>query len=709
VTERFERCGEPYGNRWEYMRELFLALDYRLYLYYNYHRWIGPNSKLRDMLGVVVSPEEFEHNLETAAPDSLYDRVPEDAADELRLAEDSIRMRLRETPERYPIRRVFERFCADEFERGCVVLACAGELQAKYAKMFGYLQDDITKKYAGVWLAVGLYMPSGGIAEEYAQRFREGDAFVSLFDRGALDEGVLKLRGFVLDYIISGKPRPPKGFELFDGAADGVGELVTGGAVAERIDGAAGAELDSPFVQITGAAGSGRRFQLKHWAVRSGRSCLFADVSAAGADAAEDGAVMARLFGAHLCLHSFEKEREVGQGEDARTEEYLELGKLDAADGVTFLITGKQRRFDGVNTAVNIETPSPDSSERLRLFTHYMGDVELGADVSLPELAEMYALEPAQIKNAAEQADALVKSGEAADRRAMQTICASQASHNLDKLATRLAPRYSWDDIALPKRQLDLLRQACTHVTQRYRVFSEWGFADSLSYGKGLSILLSGPPGTGKTMCAQIIAGELNLALYRINISKIVSKYIGETEKNLAAVFSEAKKTGCILFFDECDAIFGKRSEVKDSHDRHANIEVAYLLQQIEEHDGVTLLSTNLGQNIDAAFMRRITYLVAFPFPDAEARREIYMKTLPERLPVSGGVDWGYMAEKFKLSGGHIKNIVLSAAFAAADEGTELNMRHLLISAVREMKKNDIVVVREDFREYADLVFGELE
>jgi ATP-dependent 26S proteasome regulatory subunit len=709
VTERFEKYGEPYGSRWEHMRELFLTLDYRLYLYYNCHRWIGPNSKLRDMLGVVVSPEEFEHNLETAAPDSLYNRVAEDAADELRLAEDSIRMRLRETPGTYPIQRVFERFCTDEFERGCVVLACAGEIQVKYAKMFGYLQDDISKKYAGVWLAVGLYMPSGGIAEEYAQRVRAGDAFVSLFDRGALDEGMLKLRGFVLDYIISGEPRPPKGFELFDGAADGVGELVTGGAVAERIDGAAGAGLDSAFVQITGAAGSGRRFQLKHWAVRSGRACLFADVSAAGADAAEDGAAMAKLYGAHLCLHSFEREREVGQGEDARTEEYLELGKLGAADGVTFLITGKQRRFEGVNTAVNIEVTSPDSSERLRLFTHYMGAVELGGDVSLPELAEMYALEPSQIKNAAEQADALIRAGEAADKRAMQTICASQASHNLDKLATRLAPRYSWDDIALPKRQLDLLRQACTHVTSRYRVFSEWGFADSLSYGKGLSILLSGPPGTGKTMCAQIIAGELNLALYRINISKIVSKYIGETEKNLEAVFSEAKKTGCILFFDECDAIFGKRSEVKDSHDRHANIEVAYLLQQIEEHDGVTLLSTNLGQNIDAAFMRRITYLVAFPFPDADARREIYIKTLPERLPVSDGVDWSYMAEKFKLSGGHIKNIVLSAAFAAADEGTELNMRHLLISAVREMKKNDIVVVREDFREYADLVFGELE
>jgi hypothetical protein len=711
MTGEPTKCGEPYMSRAEYMRELFTTLDYKLYLHYNLNMWIGPNSRLRDMLGVVVSPEEFEHNLELMAPESLYDRASEDAMEELKFAEDNIRLRLRETDETFPIQRVFESFCRDEFERGCVVLACAGEIQAKYSKLFGYLQDDITKKYAGIWLAVELCMPSGGMAEEYARRFRAKDAFVSLFDRGALDDGLLRLRGFALDYIVTGERRPPHGFELFDGAADDVGELVTGQAVAERIDGAAGAGLDSPFIQLIGANGSGRRFQLRHWAVRNGQRCLFADLSAAGADAVEDGAVMARLYGAHLCLHSFERERETGSGDETRKEEYPEPVGLDAArghGGATFLLTHKPERFAGINTAIDIEVPSPGPSERLRLFEHYMGGVKSG-DVSLSELAEMYALEPAQIKNASEQTDALVKSGAPVDRRGVHAICASQVSHNLDRLATRLQSRYSWNDIALPRRQLELLKHACTHVTQRYRVFTEWGFADSISYGKGLSILFSGAPGTGKTMCAQIIANELNLALYRINISKIVSKYIGETEKNLAAVFSEAKKTGCILFFDECDAIFGKRSEVKDSHDRHANIEVAYLLQQTEEHDGVTLLSTNLAQNIDSAFMRRITYAVAFPFPDVAARREIYMKTLPKQLPVSAAVDWGYMAEKFKLSGGHIKNIVLSAAFMAADEGTELNMRHLLISAIREMKKNDIVVVREELRDYADLVLGELD
>lgn len=211
-------------------------------------------------------------------------------------------------------------------------------------------------------------------------------------------------------------------------------------------------------------------------------------------------------------------------------------------------------------------------------------------------------------------------------------------------------------------------------------------------------------PGTGKTMCAQVIANELNMEMYKINISQIVSKYIGETEKNLQAVFAEARKSNCILFFDECDAIFGKRSEVKDAHDRNANVEVAYLLQQIEEHDGVCIMATNLIGNIDAAFMRRITYVIHFPFPDAAMREEIYRRTMPREAPVADDIDWVFLAEKFQLSGGHIKNIVLSAAFLAALEDSPIGMSHLLRAAVRELKKNEIVVVREELREYADLL-----
>ena len=252
-----------------------------------------------------------------------------------------------------------------------------------------------------------------------------------------------------------------------------------------------------------------------------------------------------------------------------------------------------------------------------------------------------------------------------------------------------------------------MLRHACSHIKYRHKVFSEWDFDSKIAYGRGLSILFAGAPGTGKTMCAQVIANELNMEMYKINISQVVSKYIGETEKNLQAVFNEAKTSNCVLFFDECDALFGKRSEVKDAHDRNANVEVSYLLQQIEEHDGVCILATNLLANIDAAFMRRITYVAHFPFPDAKMREQIYRRTMPALTPVSGDINWTFLAEKFELSGGYIKNIVLSGAFLAALEESPVGMSHLLRAAVGEMKKNEIIVVREELREYADLL-GEI-
>ena len=282
--------------------------------------------------------------------------------------------------------------------------------------------------------------------------------------------------------------------------------------------------------------------------------------------------------------------------------------------------------------------------------------------------------------------------------------CYRQAVHKLGDLASRIPAAYDWEDVVLPDAQKKLLKQACAHILHQHQVYYRWGFDKKISYGRGLSILFAGAPGTGKTMCAQVIARQLNMELYKINLSQIVSKYIGETEKNLRSVFQEARHASCILFFDECDALFGKRSEVKDSHDRNANVEVAYLLQQIEEYDGVCVLATNLIGNIDAAFLRRITYVVHFPFPEPPMRERIYRRMLPAAAPVSEDIDWRFLAEKFELSGGHIKNIVLAAAFMAAGEDAPISMRHLLRAAVNEMRKNEIVVVREQLREYADLL-----
>ncbi|UUZ78913.1 ATP-binding protein [Paenibacillus sp. P26] len=228
------------------------------------------------------------------------------------------------------------------------------------------------------------------------------------------------------------------------------------------------------------------------------------------------------------------------------------------------------------------------------------------------------------------------------------------------------------------------MKHACARLQYRGTVLGDWGFDRSLAYGKGVSLLFAGPPGTGKTMSAQVLAKEVQLEIYKIDLSQVISKYIGETEKNLHEVFSEAQLSNAILFFDEADALFGKRSEVKDSHDKYSNVETAYLLQKMEEYDGITILATNLQQNLDEAFMRRFGFIVKFPFPDAGHREQIWRGLIPPEAPVDDDIDFRFLASKFELAGGYIKNIVLSAAFMAAEQGCAIGMKQLLVSARSE-------------------------
>jgi hypothetical protein len=263
----------------------------------------------------------------------------------------------------------------------------------------------------------------------------------------------------------------------------------------------------------------------------------------------------------------------------------------------------------------------------------------------------------------------------------------AQSGYDLATLARRIEPRYTWDDIVLPADSMTQLREICQRVEQRHRVLDDWGFDDKLSLGKGVTALFAGPSGTGKTMAAEIIASELGLDLYKIDLSGIVSKYIGETEKNLDRIFTAAENANAILFFDEADALFGKRSEVRDSHDRYANIEISYLLQKMEQYEGIAILATNLRQNLDDAFVRRLAFTVHFPFPDQADRRRIWAGIWPEATPVAEDVDFDFLSSQFKLSGGNIKNVALSAAFLAASDGGQVTMAHVFHATQREYQK----------------------
>lgn len=277
------------------------------------------------------------------------------------------------------------------------------------------------------------------------------------------------------------------------------------------------------------------------------------------------------------------------------------------------------------------------------------------------------------------------------------------SSHDLAELARKIKPNYSFDDIVLPADCLAQLQEICNHVKYRHLVHEEWGFESKLSLGKGLNVLFSGQSGTGKTMASEALARELQLDLYKIDLSQVVSKYIGETEKNLNRIFTAAANSNAILLFDEADALFGKRSEVKDARDRYANIEIGYLLQKMEEFEGLAILTTNLRNSIDDAFVRRLRFIVDFPFPNEKHRRQIWQQIWPKTVPCSPEIDLDFLARRFEIAGASIRNIALAAAFLAASEGEVINMTHLIRAIRREYQKTGKLLMDEDLGKFREL------
>ena len=280
--------------------------------------------------------------------------------------------------------------------------------------------------------------------------------------------------------------------------------------------------------------------------------------------------------------------------------------------------------------------------------------------------------------------------------------CRDKSGGNSAVLAQRLTPCYTWDDIVLPDDLMRQLREIADQVAARAQVYERWGFGARLPRGRGINALFSGPSGTGKTMAAEILANHLQLDLYRIDLAGVVSKYIGETEKNLRNVFDAAEQSGAILFFDEADALFGKRTEVKDSHDRYANIEVNYLLQRMEDFRGLAILCTNRRSALDRAFLRRLRFLVEFPFPDGENRRMIWQKVFPSQAPMAP-FDPSALS-RLEISGGNIRNIALNAAFLAAGQNTNIGMEHVLHAARREYSKIDKMLTEAEFGSHLRLM-----
>ncbi len=558
-------------------------------------------------------------------------------------------------------------------------LCAAPELSPRYGRLFAYLHDDLTRKLASPRLVARL------LADEHRSR----DVVLARFSH----RSPLRLSGAI---------RLPAG---------------DAGPVADRLvrvpDRLAayllGARLDAPE-----APGRLRRVEsARRHSVRARRSNLehlqrlvAADgslpVFVVGPDAPEmlalaleqpllllaaeagmseervaEAVLTARLEGRRLCLDRVEL---LSGDEAARVIEEI------AARSERPLLCSTRR--DGALSlgdlpAMIVDIPLPDFRERAAAWHGLTG----ANDVR--DVAAKFRLSVTQIGQAARIAR-LAAAGRDDARISEDDLHAgarAASSGRLGELASQVPPGYTWSDLVLPPRQLELLRSISAYLRHRELVLTEWGYGRAVGRGQGLKVLFAGESGTGKTMSAQILANDVGLELFRIDLAMVVSKYIGETEKNLDRIFAAAEGSNAILLFDEADALFGKRSEVSDAHDRYANIEVAYLLQKMESYEGAVVLATNLRRNLDDAFLRRLDVVVDFPFPEPEDRKRIWRLLLPKSAPFAPNLDVAYLASQFKLSGGGIRNSSVAAAFLAADDGGVITMDHLVRGVMMEYGK----------------------
>jgi hypothetical protein len=444
-----------------------------------------------------------------------------------------------------------------------------------------------------------------------------------------------------------------------------------------------------PVVQLLGRDGLSKQTIAKQVAVDLGLDLCRVPVEILPSQPSEIE-IMARLWQRESLLIPialYVDAHDVGQREAPAS---LAMRLLSRLNCVTFLDVSDVWNIPGRESFAR-EISKPTEAEQKEAWASALRQ-EAGGIPSL--LSGQFSLSLSAIQRISRNA----LSGDSGDglHRRIWSECLASTRPGLDALAHRIDAKATWDDLILPEAEERILRQISDQVSHRSKVYGEWGFGRKMNRGLGISALFAGDSGTGKTMAAEVIANDLDLNLFRIDLSAVVSKYIGETEKNLRRVFDAAEDGGAILFFDEADALFGRRSEVKDSHDRYANIEINYLLQRIESYRGLAILATNMKGALDKAFLRRLRFIVNFPFPDATERRAIWDRAFPQDVPRSG-LDLGKLSG-FNLTGGSIHSIALSSAFMAAGNGGVVTMP-LVLDAVRtEFRKLERPINEADFR-----------
>ncbi|WP_435158787.1 AAA family ATPase [Haladaptatus sp. DFWS20] len=727
---------KPYEDTFEHLRHELKRLDLLLTLYQR--EWSttaeGDGGQLRSLY---ISDETVRELLASPTGDRRSEtqraeeirplrRQIETTAGEIRTRERQLTDQKRRASdrewandggERLRFRHLADAFDLDRLHRDTLLLALAPELDPKYEKIYAYLQDDITKTRPTV---------------DFVQRVltypeRDGRPHTILTRRSPL------IRNRLVRLSVDTETPRPSRHVMVDGritthllgddeVADELAALVKMETPPERRPDDSEQELhrnhaeaiwethensgqSSPLMTcFSGPTGAGKKATALELCAETDATLLGVDVEAlVQQDVPETIRLLereARLTGSLLYFDGWS---ELTGTPNTEVDPESFLRQIDSIDGDVFL-AGREPLPAHFYLHLeshelhSINFPVPSYEERKELWACVDG---LPDDVDVADIAGKFRFTSGQIADAVSTARHLSED-EILSTNAIYEGCRAQSSNTLNSLARQIEPNYTWEDIVLPADKMDHLREVAAHITQQGKVYMDWGFEDKFSLGNGLNVLFSGASGTGKTMAAEIIAGDAALDLYKIDLSSVVSKYIGETEKNLGKVFDEAEDTSAILLFDEADALFGKRTEVKDSHDRYANIEVNYLLQRIEEHDGTIILTTNFKQNIDDAFSRRLHCCVDFPRPDEEARSAIWRRIFPDATPVEE-LDVEFLVS-LELTGGNIKNIALTAAFMAAEDDEAVGMQQVIRAVRREYQKAGKLIRPEEFGRYRHLL-----
>ena len=638
--------------------------------------------------------------------------------------------------------RLAAAFSLAPVETDVLALALAPELDLRYERVFGYLHDDLTKRRLTPDLASHLLCAS--FEERLAARhlfapeaplLRYGLVHLSADPSqpfGPVSSHAVNLDEGLVEFLLGGHRIDRRLAEAvrWDGAAPGPLPAEAEATLPRLVRGLQTPRHAAPHVVMLGPNPAGKLEIARHAARAVERPLLVIDLARAAnldvslARAALLVARTARLFdaltfwtGGETLVAGADVEGAAGSAARARQWEAW-LSGMDALEttGVLLALPALDPLWpvEIADRFLSIAFAVPDAGQRQGIWSQHLaarGIAIATTDAAL--LAEVFQLDAEAIGRAVGHAVTRARWRDqerpAVTREDLVAAARSQLTRALPRYATRIQAVHRWEDLVLPADQLEQLRELCHYVRHRHRVLDEWGFGRRLALGRGVAALFSGPSGTGKTMAAQIIGDTLGLDVYRVEIPAVVSKYIGDTEKALDRLFHEAQGTSVILFFDEADALFGKRSEVRDAHDRYANIETSYLLQALEQFEGLTILATNFRHNMDDAFVRRLAFTITFPFPEEAERGRLWRRCWPEEVPLDADLDVDFLARQFKLSGGNIRNVALAAAFAAAANGGRVTMTHVIRGVRREYQKMGKVCAESDFGPYFAALAGEGE